>query len=148
MTIDPFMDAAIQEAKLGLAAGGIPIGSVLVKDGNIVGRGHNLRVQRSSAILHAEMSALESIGRQPATFYQGVILYTTLSPCSMCSGAILLYKIPHIVIGENRTFMGEEALLKSHGVQVTVLNNPMCYQMMQEFIKNTPQLWYEDIGVE
>lgn len=148
MTIDPFMDAAIQEAKLGLAAGGIPIGSVLVKDGSIVGRGHNLRVQRSSAILHAEMSALESIGRQPATFYQGVILYTTLSPCSMCSGAILLYKIPHIVIGENRTFMGEEALLKSHGVQVTVLNNPMCYHMMQEFIKNTPQLWYEDIGVE
>ncbi len=148
MTIDPFMDAAIQEAKLGLAAGGIPIGSVLVKNGSIVGRGHNLRVQRSSAILHAEMSALESIGRQPATFYQDVILYTTLSPCSMCSGAILLYKIPHIVIGENRTFMGEEALLKSHGVQVTVLNNPMCYQMMQEFIKNTPQLWYEDIGVE
>ncbi|WP_299412453.1 nucleoside deaminase [Acaryochloris sp. IP29b_bin.148] len=148
MTLDPFMEAAIQEAKLGLTAGGIPIGSAVVKDGIIVGRGHNLRVQRSSAILHAEMSALESLGRQPAMFYQQVTLYTTLSPCSMCTGAILLYKIPHVVIGENRTFMGEEALLKAHGVKVTVLDHPTCYQMMQAFIQTTPQLWHEDIGVE
>lgn len=148
MTLDPFMEAAIHEARLGLAAGGIPIGAVLVKDRTIVGRGHNLRVQRGSAILHAEMSALEAIGRQPATFYQGVTLYTTLSPCSMCSGAILLYKIPHVVIGENQTFLGEEALLQSRGVKVTVLKHPMCYQMMQDFIKGTPQLWNEDIGVD
>lgn len=142
------MDAAIQEAQLGLTAGGIPIGSVVVKDGIIVGRGHNLRVQQGSAILHAEMSALETLGRQPAQFYHDVTLYTTLSPCSMCTGAILLYKIPHVVIGENRTFMGEEAWLKSRGVQVTVLDHPQCYQMMQAFIQGTPQLWYEDIGVD
>lgn len=148
MNSDSFMDAAIQEAQLGLVAGGIPIGSVVVKGGSIVGRGHNLRVQQGSAILHAEMSALETLGRQPATFYQDVTLYTTLSPCSMCSGAILLYKIPHVVIGENRTFMGEEVWLKSRGVQVTVLDHPQCYQMMQAFIHETPQLWYEDIGVE
>lgn len=148
MTLDPFIDAAIQEAKLGLAAGGIPIGSVVVKDGTIVGRGHNLRVQRSSAILHAEMSALEAIGRQPASFYQGVTLYTTLSPCSMCSGAILLYKIPHVVIGEHQTFMGEEALLQAHGVTLTVLDDPTCIQIMQDFIAGSPQLWHEDIGVD
>lgn len=148
MNSDSFMDAAIQEAQLGLAAGGIPIGSVVVKDGRIVGRGHNLRVQQGSAILHAEMSALETLGRQPAKFYQDVTLYTTLSPCSMCTGAILLYKIPHVVIGEHRTFMGEEAWLKSRGVQVTVLDHPLCHQMMQAFIQGTPQLWYEDIGVD
>ncbi|ABW25984.1 nucleoside deaminase [Acaryochloris marina] len=148
MTLDLFMDAAIQEAQRGLAAGGIPIGSVVVKNGTIVGRGHNLRVQQGSAILHAEMSALETLGRQPAMFYQDVTLYTTLSPCSMCTGAILLYKIPRVVIGENHTFMGEEALLKSRGVKVTVLDLPQCRQMMQAFIKGTPQLWYEDIGVE
>lgn len=142
------MEAAIQEAKLGLAAGGIPIGSVVVEDGTIVGRGHNLRVQRKSAIFHAEMSALEAMGRQPASFYQGVTLYTTLSPCSMCSGAILLYKIPHVVIGENQTFMGEEELLRSHGVTLTVLDDPTCIQMMQDFIKGSPQLWHEDIGVD
>ncbi|NJK29240.1 MAG: nucleoside deaminase [Acaryochloris sp. RU_4_1] len=145
--MDPFMEAAIHEAQLGSAVGGIPIGSVVVKDETIVGRGHNLRVQRGSAILHAEMSALESIGRQPALFYQGVTLYTTLSPCSMCAGAILLYKIPHVVIGEHQTFMGEEALLRSRGVKVTVLNHLTCYQLMQDFIKGFPQLWYEDIGV-
>ncbi|NJK30429.1 MAG: nucleoside deaminase, partial [Acaryochloris sp. SU_5_25] len=116
--MDPFMEAAIHEAQLGLAVGGIPIGSVVVKDETIVGRGHNLRVQRGSAILHAEMSALEAVGRQPASFYQGVRLYTTLSPCSMCAGAILLYKISHVVIGEHQTFMGEEALLRSRGVKV------------------------------
>lgn len=142
------MDAAIQEAQRGLAAGGIPIGSVVVKNGTIVGRGHNLRVQQGSAILHAEMSALETLGRQPAMFYQDVTLYTTLSPCSMCTGAILLYKIPRVVIGENHTFMGEEALLKSRGVKVTVLDHPQCRQMMQAFIQGAPQLWYEDIGVE
>ncbi len=145
--MDPFMEAAIREASSGLAAGGIPIGSVLVKDGTIVGRGRNLRVQRESAILHAEMSALESIGRQPAAFYQGVTLYTTLSPCSMCSGAILLYQIPHVVIGEHQTFMGAEDLLKSHGVKITVLNDPSCYRMMQDFIQGSPQLWHEDIGI-
>ncbi|WP_366524987.1 nucleoside deaminase [Acaryochloris sp. IP29b_bin.137] len=147
MTHDPFMEAAIQEAKLGLAAGGIPIGSVVVKGETIVGRGHNLRVQRNSAIFHAEMSALETIGRKPASFYQDVTLYTTLSPCSMCSGAILLYKIPNVVIGEHQTFMGEEALLQSHGVTLTVLDDLACIQMMKDFIKGAPQLWYEDIGV-
>lgn len=147
MTTDPFMEAAIHEAKLGLAAGGIPIGSVVVKNGTIIGRGHNLRVQQGSAILHAEMSALETLGRQPAEVYQGVTLYTTLSPCSMCSGAILLYKIPHVVIGEHRTFMGEETLLQSRGVNITVLDHPACYQMMQDFIQSSPQLWHEDIGV-
>lgn len=145
--MDPFMEAAIHEAQLGLAGGGIPIGSVVVKDEMIVGRGHNLRVQRGSAILHAEMSALEAVGRQPASFYQGVTLYTTLSPCSMCAGAILLYKIPHVIIGEHQTFMGEEALLQSRGVTITVLNHPTCYQLMQDFIRGFPQLWYEDIGV-
>lgn len=145
-TVDPFMEAAIREAQRGLVAGGIPIGSAVVKDGIIVGRGHNLRVQQGSAILHAEMSALEAIGRQPASFYRTATLYTTLSPCSMCSGAILLYQIPHVVIGEHQTFRGEEALLKSHGVQITVLNDPTCYQMMQDFIKGAPQLWHEDIG--
>lgn len=147
MTTDPFMDAAIHEAKLGLAAGGIPIGSVVVKDGAIIGRGHNLRVQQGSAILHAEMSALETLGRQVAGFYQDVTLYTTLSPCSMCSGAILLYKISQVVIGEHRTFMGEETLLRSRGVNITVLDYPACYQMMEDFIQGSPQLWYEDIGM-
>jgi cytosine deaminase len=145
--MDSFMLEAIKEAKLGLTEGGIPIGSVIVKDGNIIGRGHNRRVQKLSAILHAEMDALENVGRQPASFYKDVVLYTTLSPCSMCTGAILLYKIPRIVIGENKTFMGEEELLKSRGVEVEVLEDETCYTLMQDFIFKNSLLWYEDIGV-
>ncbi len=144
---DEFLQAAIEEARAGRAEGGIPIGSVLVHRGKIVGRGHNRRVQQGSAILHAEMDALENAGRQPAAVYRESVLYTTLSPCAMCSGAILLYGIQRVVIGENQTFLGEEALLRSRGVALEVLQNEECIRLMQEFIRENPTLWNEDIGV-
>src|ERR1700745_3539521 len=142
--MDAFMQAAIEEDRRGLAGGGIPIGAVPVHAGRIIGRGHNRRVQKGSAILHGEMDALEKAGRQRASVYQESILYTTLSPCSMCSGAILLYRIPHIVIGENRTFHGEEELLQSRGVRLDVLQDPTCIAMMRDFIAARPDLWNED----
>ena len=145
--MNKFMKEALNEAYKSLKAGGIPIGSVVAKNGEIVGRGHNRRIQRNSAVLHAEMDALENTGRQPASFYSDVVLYTTLSPCSMCTGAILLYKIPHVVIGENRNFLGEEDLLKSRNVTVEVLNEPDCIEIMSNFILSKPSLWNEDIGV-
>ena len=144
--MDPFLQAAIDEARKGLAEGGIPIGSVLVHQGQIIGRGHNRRVQRGSAILHGEMDALENAGRQPAGVYRESVIYTTLSPCSMCTGAILLYGIGKVVIGENKTFMGEETLLKSRGVEVVVVDNQECIQLMETFIREHPDLWNEDIG--
>ncbi len=144
--MDAFMQAAIEEARRGLAEGGIPIGSVLVHDGRIIGRGHNRRVQKGSAILHGEMDALENGGRQPAAVYRECVLYTTLSPCSMCSGAILLYGIPKVVIGENKTFLGEETLLRARGVEVVVLQDETCQELMRQFIAARPQLWNEDIG--
>jgi cytosine/creatinine deaminase len=144
---DGFMRAAIEEAEAGFREGGIPIGSVLVHDERIIGRGHNRRVQRGSAILHGETDALENAGRLPAGVYAGSTLYTTLSPCAMCSGAILLYGIPRVVIGENRTFMGEEALLRSRGVTLEVLEDARCIEMMRAFIAEHPDLWNEDIGV-
>ena len=145
---DPFLAAAIAEAELGLREGGIPIGSVIVHRGKIIGRGHNRRVQRGSAILHGEMDALENAGRQPARVYRESVLYTTLSPCPMCSGAILLYGIPRVVIGENSTFMGEEDLLRSRGVAIEVVDDPACVRLMREFIAAHPELWNEDIGEE
>ncbi|MGP1613462.1 MAG: nucleoside deaminase [Pollutimonas bauzanensis] len=145
--MDLFLQAAIEQARLGLAEGGIPIGSVIVHKNRIIGRGHNRRVQKGSAILHGEMDAFEDAGRQPASVYRESVLYTTLSPCAMCSGAILLYGIPRIVIGENQTFMGEEALLRSRGVQVEVLQDPHCLELMRAFIAAKPELWNEDIGV-
>lgn len=145
--MDEFMQAAIEEARKGRHEGGIPIGSVLVHRGKIIGRGHNRRVQNGSAILHGEMDALENAGRQPAAVYRESVIYTTLSPCSMCSGAILLYGIPRVVVGENRTFMGEEELLRGRGVAVEVLQNEECIRLMQEFIRENPGLWNEDIGV-
>ena len=144
--MDKFMQAAIDEAKLGLAEGGIPIGSVLVHNGKIIGRGHNKRVQSGSPILHGEMDALENAGRQPARVYKESTLYTTLSPCSMCSGTILLYGIPKVVIGENQTFMGEESLLTSRGVNTQVLHSQECITLMNDFIRDKPELWNEDIG--
>ncbi|NKI36594.1 nucleoside deaminase [Wenzhouxiangella sp. XN79A] len=144
---DPFLTAAIEEARAGRAEGGIPIGSVIVHDGTILGRGHNRRVQQGSAVLHGEMDALENAGRQPASIYRDATLYTTLSPCSMCSGAILLYGIPRVVIGENRTFMGEEDLLRARGVTVEVVDDAECVQLMEDFIRDCPELWNEDIGV-
>ena len=144
--MDPFLAAALAEAEAGLAEGGIPIGSVLVHDGKIIGRGHNRRVQRGSAILHGEMDALENAGRHPAAVYRASILYTTLSPCAMCSGAILLYGIPHVVIGENQTFLGEEGLLRSRGVTLEVVQDSRCLELMRDFIRTRPQLWNEDIG--
>lgn len=144
--MDPFMQAAIDEAQLGLAEGGIPIGSVIVHDGQIIGRGHNRRVQEGSAIKHGEMDALENAGRQPAKVYRDAVLYTTLSPCSMCSGAILLYGIRKVIVGENQTFMGEEELLRSRGVDVEVVDNHTCVDMMKGFIASKPELWNEDIG--
>jgi creatinine deaminase len=147
LMMDEFMQAAIDEAKAGRAEGGIPIGAVLVHNGQILGRGHNRRVQMGSAIRHGETDALERAGRHPASVYQGSIMYTTLSPCSMCTGAILLYGIPKVVIGENKTFLGEEALLASHGVEVAVLNDDTCIQMMRDFITEEPALWNEDIGI-
>jgi cytosine/creatinine deaminase len=145
--MDAFMAAAIAEAEAGLAEGGIPIGSVLVHQSRIIGRGHNRRMQKGSAILHGEMDALENSGRQPASVYAQSVIYTTLSPCAMCSGAILLYKIPRVIVGENVTFMGEEALLKSRGVIVEILQDARCIELMREFIAEHPQLWNEDIGV-
>jgi len=141
------MRAAIAEAEAGLHEGGIPIGSVVAHRGQIIGRGHNRRVQRGSAVLHGEMDALENAGRQPASVYRDAILYTTLSPCAMCSGAILLYGIRTVIVGENRTFMGEEDLLRSRGVSVTVLQDAECIRMMTDFIREHPALWNEDIGV-
>lgn len=145
--MDPFMQAALEEAKQGLAEGGIPIGSVLVIDGKIVGRGHNRRVQKGSAILHAEMDCLENAGRLTAKDYQRATLYSTLSPCDMCSGTALLYKIPKVVIGENVTFQGPEDYVRSRGVELVILQDPACIQLMRDFITNRPELWNEDIGV-
>ena len=144
--MDPFMQAAVDEARQGLAEGGIPIGSVLVHNGKIIGRGHNRRVQKGSTTLHGEMDALENAGRQSARVYRESVIYTTLSPCPMCSGAILLYGIPKVVIGENQTFMGDEEHLKSRGVELEVLNDPACVEMMTRFIADKPGLWNEDIG--
>ena len=144
--MDKFMQAAIDEARQGLAEGGIPIGSVIVHRGQIIGRGHNRRIQQGSVIRHGEMDALENAGRQPAEVYQASVLYTTLSPCAMCSGAILLYGIPKVIVGEHTTFLGEEALLRSRGVEVVVLQDPACTALMQEFIARNPALWNEDIG--
>lgn len=145
--MDIFLQAAIEEAKKGLAEGGIPIGSVLVIDGKIVGRGHNRRVQKGSAILHAEMDCLENAGRLTASDYKKAIIYSTLSPCDMCSGAILLYGIPKVIIGENKTFQGPEEYVRSRGVEVEILQNEECINLMETFIKTNPELWNEDIGV-
>jgi cytosine/creatinine deaminase len=144
--MDPFMQAAIDEARLGREEGGIPIGSVLVHQGRIIGRGHNRRVQQGSAILHGEMDALENAGRQPARVYRESVIYTTLSPCPMCSGAIALYGIPKVVVGENQTFLGEEDWLRGRGVEVQVLQEPSCVHLMRDFIAAEPGLWNEDIG--
>ncbi len=145
--MDEFLAAAIGEARKGLVAGGIPIGSVLVIDGVIVGRGHNQRVQKGSPVLHAEMDCLENAGRLPAADYARGVLYSTLSPCDMCSGAILLYGIPQVVIGENRTFIGPEDYLRSRGVDVVVVDSEECVQLIRQFIAANPELWDEDIGV-
>ena len=145
--MDPFLQAAIDEAKKGLATGGIPIGSVLVHNGKIIGRGHNQRVQRGSVIHHAEMNCLENAGRRTAATYKRCTIYSTLSPCPMCSGAILLYAIPHVIVGENVTFKGPEEYVRSQGVRVDVLQNEECIRMMREFIAENPTLWHEDIGV-
>ncbi|CAE10428.1 nucleoside deaminase [Wolinella succinogenes] len=145
--MDKFLEAALEEAQKGLDEGGIPIGSVLVIDGKIVGRGHNQRVQKGSSILHAEMDCLENAGRLSASDYRKATLYSTLSPCDMCSGAILLYGIPKLVIGENQTFRGPEAYVKSRGVEVKVINDPKCRELMEAFIQKNPELWNEDIGV-
>jgi len=145
--MEKFLKAAFDEAQKGLQEGGIPIGSVIVYKGEIIGRGHNRRVQQGSSVLHGEMDALENAGRQPASVYRECTLYTTLSPCPMCSGAILLYGIPRVVVGENSTFLGEEALLSSRGVHVEVLQDDSCMQMMKSFISQRPELWNEDIGV-
>lgn len=145
--MDKFLEAAIEEARFGLTEGGIPIGSVLVHKGKIIGRGHNRRIQRGSVTLHGEMDALENAGRLPAHIYRESILYTTLSPCPMCSGAIVLYGIPKVVIGENRTFMGEEFWLLSHDVELDVRQDATCIALMRDFINQRPELWNEDIGV-
>jgi creatinine deaminase len=145
--MEKLLKAAFDQAQQGLQEGGIPIGSILVHKGEIIGRGHNRRVQQASSVLHAEIDALENAGRQPASVYRECTLYTTLSPCPMCSGAILLYGIPRVVVGENQTFMGEEELLRSRGVQVEVLQDSSCVQMMELFIKRKPELWNEDIGL-
>ncbi len=144
--MDKYLAAAIEEAKKGLAEGGIPIGSVLVIDGEIVGRGHNQRVQKGSSVLHAEMDCLENAGRLSAEDYQRATIYSTLSPCDMCSGAILLYGIPKVIAGENRTFQGPEDYVRSRGVEVDVVDDPECIALMEAFIKNSPELWDEDIG--
>ena len=144
---DKYLDAAIAEARKGLATGGIPIGSVLVLDGEIIGRGHNQRVQQGSAVLHAEMDCLENAGRLTAADYARATLYSTLSPCDMCSGAILLYKIPRVVIGENRTFQGPEKQLRARGVDLEIVDDAECVQLMTDFISDNPELWNEDIGV-
>lgn len=144
--MDQFMRAALEEARKGLNEGGIPIGSVLVIDGKIVGRGHNQRVQKGSAVLHAEMDCLEKAGRLKARDYQRAVLYSTLSPCDMCSGTVLLYKIPKVIVGENQTFQGPEDYLRSRGVELEILNEPECIQLMRDFIAAKPDLWNEDIG--
>ena len=144
---DPFLQAAIEEARQGLAEGGIPIGSVLVLDGQIIGRGHNRRVQDGSVIHHAEMNCLENAGRLSASVYRRCTIYSTLSPCPMCSGAIQLYGIPRVVVGENKTFQGPESLLRSQGITVEILQNPECIALMENFIQAKPELWNEDIGV-
>jgi creatinine deaminase len=146
MARDPFLDAAVEEAARGWSEGGIPIGAVLVHDGRIIGRGHNRRVQQGNPILHGEMDALTNAGRQSAAVYRSSVLYSTLSPCAMCSGAVLLYGIAHVIVGENRTFLGEEALLRSRGVRVDVVQDERCIQLMQRFIATRPDLWHEDIG--
>jgi cytosine/creatinine deaminase len=146
-TEERFLEAAIEEARIGLREGGIPIGSVLVCDGEIIGRGHNQRVQRGSVIHHAEMNCLENAGRQKASVYARCTIYSTLSPCPMCSGAIVLYKIPRVIIGENVTFQGGEEFMRSNGVQLEVLQNAECIQLMRDFIRERPELWNEDIGV-
>ena len=144
--MDPFLKAALNEARKGRQEGGIPIGSVLIYQGAIIGRGHNRRVQKGSPILHAEMDALENAGRQSTTVYRESSLYTTLSPCAMCSGAIVLYQIPRVVVGENHSFMGEEAWLRSHGITVEVVQDEECIALMKEFMQTHPELWNEDIG--
>ncbi|MCB9291149.1 MAG: nucleoside deaminase [Lewinellaceae bacterium] len=145
--MDKFLEAALEEARKGYEEGGIPIGSVIVHKGKVIGRGHNRRVQKGSPILHGEMDALENAGRLPASVYRECVLYTTLSPCPMCTGAILLYEIPKVVIGEHQTFMGEEELLISRGVEVVVADNDECRELMEKFIREQPGLWSEDIGV-
>lgn len=147
MSANPYLDVAIAQAKMGRDEGGIPIGSVLVVDGNIVGRGRNQRVQQGSATLHAEMHALESAGRLTANDYANSIMVSTLSPCDMCSGAILLYGIPEVIVGENETFQGPEDYVRSRGVKVTVLNDRECLDLMSDFVRRSPELWNEDIGV-
>ena len=144
--MDSFLQAAVEEALAGLREGGIPIGSVIVHEGKIIGRGHNRRIQKGSTVLHGEMDALENAGRLPPSIYRECTLYTTLSPCPMCSGAILLYKIPHVIIGENKTFMGAEDHLRANGVKLEVANDPSCVAMMEDFIRENPALWNEDIG--
>ena len=145
--MDAFLQAAYEEAQKGLAEGGIPIGSVIVHEGKMIGRGHNRRVQKGSTVLHAEMDAFENAGRQAASVYRECTLYTTLSPCPMCSGAIMLYGIPKVIVGENQTFMGDEDLLRSRGVEIDVIQDPACIRMMKDFIRDRPELWNEDIGV-
>lgn len=147
MNHEKFLEAAVEEARKGLSEGGIPIGSVLVKDGEIIGRGHNRRVQKKSAILHAEMDCLENAGRLKASDYQKCVIYSTLSPCDMCTGTILLYKIPVVVIGENQTFKGPEDYSRSRGIELINLNSEICVQLMQDFIRDKPELWNEDIGI-
>jgi len=147
LVMDKFLNAAIEEARKGLKEGGVPIGSVIVHQGKIIGRGHNRRIQQGSVVLHGEMDAFEDAGRQTANVYKNCVLYTTLSPCAMCSGAILLYGIPKVVIGENTSFLGEEALLKSRGVTIEITDNQECKDLMTSFIANSPELWNEDIGV-
>ena len=146
--MDKFLEAAIEEAKLGLAEGGIPIGSVLVIDDNIVGRGHNRRVQQGSPVLHAEMDCLENAGRLTANDYRRATLYSTLSPCDMCSGAVLLYEIPRVIVGENRSFQGPEEYLRSRGVDLTIVDDRECVQLMSDFMASQPELWNEDISVD
>jgi cytosine deaminase len=146
MSQDPFLNAAIEQARKSLSEGGIPIGAVLVHDGRIIGRGHNCRVQSGSSIDHGEMNCLRNAGRLPAKIYKNSTLYTTLSPCPMCSGAIVLYKIPRVVVGENRTFLGAEDHLRSNGIQVEVAQDAECIQLMRDFIRDKPELWNEDIG--
>jgi cytosine/creatinine deaminase len=147
MTADPFLQAAIEQARKSLAEGGIPIGSVLVYEGRIIGRGHNCRVQTGSPIDHGEMNCLRHAGRLAAAVYRNCTIYSTLSPCPMCSGAIVLYKIPRVVVGENRTFLGAEEYMRSNGICVEVVQDPECIELMREFIRTNPQLWNEDIGV-
>jgi creatinine deaminase len=144
--MDEYLDAAIAEARKGLATGGIPIGAVLVVDGKVVGRGHNRRVQKGSAVLHAEIDCLENAGRLTAADYARSVLYSTLSPCDMCSGAILLYGIPRVVVGENRTFQGPEEYLQARGVELDIVDNAECVQLMRKFVRGNPELWNEDIG--